>query len=77
MWRPWLLMTGTKDTAAIGGQTIESRLAVFPALPEERGYELVLHDAEHSAFTDRAPTRAARMAKRSLHPSERRPRRHP
>jgi predicted dienelactone hydrolase len=51
---PWLLMTGTKDTAAIGGQSMESRLAVFPALPEGRGYELVLHDAEHSAFTDRA-----------------------
>jgi predicted dienelactone hydrolase len=51
---PWLLMTGTKDTAAIGGQTIESRLAVFPALPEGRAYEVVFHDAEHAAFTDRA-----------------------
>ena len=51
---PWLLMTGTKDTAAIGGQSMESRLAVFPALPEGRAYELVLHAAEHSAFTDRA-----------------------
>lgn len=51
---PWLLMTGTKDTAAIGGQSVESRLAVFPALPEGLAYELVLHDAEHSAFTDRA-----------------------
>lgn len=51
---PWLVMTGTKDTAAIGGQSVESRLAVFPALPEGRAYELVLHAAEHSAFTDRA-----------------------
>lgn len=51
---PWLVMTGTKDTSMIGGQTIESRLAVFPALPEGRAYELVLHAAEHSAFTDRA-----------------------
>lgn len=51
---PWLLMTGTKDTAPIGGQTIESRLAVFPALPEGDKYELVLHDAEHSAFSERA-----------------------
>jgi len=51
---PWLLMTGTKDTSMIGGQTIESRLAVFPALPQGRSYELVLHGAEHSAFTDRA-----------------------
>jgi predicted dienelactone hydrolase len=51
---PWLLMTGTKDTAVIGGQSVESRRAVFPALPEGRAYELVLHAAEHSAFTDRA-----------------------
>jgi predicted dienelactone hydrolase len=50
---PWLLMTGTKDTSAIGSQSVESRLAVFPALPEGRAYEVVLHDAEHSAFTDR------------------------
>ena len=51
---PWLLMTGTRDTSPIGGQTVESRLAVFPALPSGGHYELVLHDAEHSAFTDRA-----------------------
>jgi predicted dienelactone hydrolase len=50
---PWLLMTGTKDTALIGGQSVESRLAVFPALPPGGKYELVLHDAEHSVFTDR------------------------
>ena len=30
---PWLLMTGTHDLVSIGGQTIDSRLAVFPALP--------------------------------------------
>lgn len=44
-----------KDRAPIGGQTVESRLAVFPNLPDtiDRG-ELVLHNAEHSAFTDRA-----------------------
>ncbi len=51
---PWLLMTGTKDTAAVGGQSVESRLAVFPALSKGRAYELVLHEAEHSAFSDRA-----------------------
>ncbi|HUT09725.1 MAG TPA: dienelactone hydrolase [Thermoguttaceae bacterium] len=51
---PWLLMTGTKDTAPIGGQTVESRLAVFPALPAGNKYELVLDKAEHSVFTDRA-----------------------
>jgi predicted dienelactone hydrolase len=51
---PWLLLTGTKDKALIGGQSVESRLAVFPALPPGQSYELVLHDAEHSAFTDRS-----------------------
>ena len=50
---PWLLMTGTHDTALIGGQTVQSRLAVFPALPPGDKYELVLDGAEHSAFTDR------------------------
>ena len=51
---PWLLMTGTKDVAPIGEADLESRLAVFPALPPGGKYELVLDDAEHSAFTDRA-----------------------
>jgi predicted dienelactone hydrolase len=56
---PWLLMTGTKDIAQIGGSSIgtgdmKSRYAVFPALPPGDKYELVLHDAEHSAFTDRS-----------------------
>lgn len=50
---PWLLMTGTNDTSVIGDQTVESRLAVFPALPAGGKYELVLNKAEHSAFTDR------------------------
>jgi len=51
---PWMLMTGTKDTAAIGEVDMQSRLAVFPALPPGGKYELVLFGAEHSAFTDRA-----------------------
>ena len=51
---PWLLMTGTKDAAPIGGQTVASRLAVFPALPAGSKYELVLYNAEHSAFSQRA-----------------------
>jgi predicted dienelactone hydrolase len=51
---PWLLMTGTQDTAPIGNQTVESRLAVYPALPTGDKYEMVLHNAEHSAFTERA-----------------------
>jgi predicted dienelactone hydrolase len=50
---PWMLMTGTKDVAAIGNTDLASRLAVYPALPGEK-YELVLHDGQHSAFTDRA-----------------------
>jgi len=51
---PWMLMTGTKDTAPIGNADMKSRLAVFPALPAGGKYELVLDRAEHSAFTDRA-----------------------
>ena len=50
---PWLLMTGTKDVAIIGDIDLESRLAVFPALPPGGKYELVLEGAEHSAFGDR------------------------
>ncbi|MBA3028281.1 MAG: dienelactone hydrolase [Desulfobacteraceae bacterium] len=51
---PWMLMTGTKDLSAIGEGDLESRLAVYPALPPGGKYELVLFNAEHSAFTDRA-----------------------
>lgn len=51
---PWMLLTGTNDKAAIGKIDVESRLAVFPALPPGGKYELVLDKAEHSAFSDRA-----------------------
>jgi predicted dienelactone hydrolase len=51
---PWLLMTGTKDLAPIGLADLKSRLDVYPALRGAPKYEVVLHDAEHSAFTDRA-----------------------
>jgi len=51
---PWMLMTGTRDVAPIGNATVQSRLAVFDALPPGGRYELVLDGAEHSAFTDRA-----------------------
>lgn len=47
-------MTGTKDLSRIGNIDMASRLAVFPALPEGDKYELVLNDAEHSAFSERA-----------------------
>ena len=50
---PWLLMTGTKDTAPIGNTSVADRLAVYPNLKGAAKYEVVLHDAEHSAFTDR------------------------
>jgi predicted dienelactone hydrolase len=50
---PWMLMTATKDVALIGGTDVESRLAVYPALPAGEKYEVVLHDGEHSAFSDR------------------------
>jgi predicted dienelactone hydrolase len=56
---PWLLMTGTKDGAhfrnlAVGGSDLNTRLGVYPALPPGDKYELVLKDAEHSAFVDRS-----------------------
>ncbi|MDX1967488.1 MAG: dienelactone hydrolase [Planctomycetaceae bacterium] len=50
---PWLLMTGTNDTAIVGDADVESRLAVYPALPPGSKYELVLHKGEHEAFSDR------------------------
>jgi predicted dienelactone hydrolase len=50
---PWLLMTGTKDVSVIGGATLDHRLGVFPLLPAGSKYELVLHNAEHSAFSER------------------------
>jgi predicted dienelactone hydrolase len=51
---PWLLMTGTKDTAPIGLADMKSRLAVYPALHGAPKYQVVLNNAEHSAFADRA-----------------------
>jgi len=50
---PWMLMTGTKDTSLIGDADVESRLAVFPVLPAGGKDEVVLHNAEHSAFSQR------------------------
>ncbi|MGO9586574.1 MAG: alpha/beta hydrolase family protein [Limisphaerales bacterium] len=51
---PWMLMTGTRDVAPIGDQDVASRLAVYPALHGAPKYEVVLYNAEHSVFTDRA-----------------------
>jgi predicted dienelactone hydrolase len=50
---PWMVMTGTRDLAVIGEADLESRLAVYPALPPGGKYELVLEGAEHSAFSER------------------------
>jgi predicted dienelactone hydrolase len=50
---PWMLMTGTRDNSPVGDIDAASRLEVFPALPPGRKYEVVLFNAEHSAFTDR------------------------
>lgn len=50
---PVLLMTGTKDGSPIDARTTpESRMQVFPGLPENDKYHLVLEDAEHFAFSD-------------------------
>jgi predicted dienelactone hydrolase len=51
---PWMLMTGTKDLAPIGNADLKSRLGVYPALHSVPKFEVVLHNAEHSVFTDRA-----------------------
>ncbi|MES2788581.1 MAG: dienelactone hydrolase [Planctomycetota bacterium] len=51
---PWMLLTGTKDSSPLTGADAKSRLVVFPALPPGGKYELVLNNAEHSVFTERA-----------------------
>ncbi|MFC7337995.1 alpha/beta hydrolase family protein [Haloferula chungangensis] len=56
---PMMLMTGTKDGSPIGRTTPESRRLVYPALPAGSKYELVLKDAEHSAFSDARYQRGA------------------
>jgi predicted dienelactone hydrolase len=50
---PWLLMTGTHDDSIIADFTPEARAQVFASLPPGGKYELILHNAEHSAFTER------------------------
>lgn len=63
---PWMLMTGTRDMAPVGEQTVESRLEVFPALPPGGKYELVLEGGQHSAFGDR-PLPGERLARNPNH----------
>jgi dienelactone hydrolase len=54
---PWLLLTGTEDSSPIGDQTPESRLKVYPALPDGDKFQLVLDGADHSAFSHRGRPR--------------------
>lgn len=50
---PWLLLTGTKDTSPINDTSVENRRKVYQGLPDSIDrYELVLFDAQHSAFSD-------------------------
>jgi len=50
---PWMLLTGTKDTSPIKDTTVEDRRQVYQGLPDTIDkYELVLFDAQHSAFSD-------------------------
>ena len=51
---PWLLMTGTKDVAPIGEMDAKERLTVYPALHGVPKYQVVLNNADHSIFADRA-----------------------
>jgi predicted dienelactone hydrolase len=51
---PWMLLTGTKDSSPISGLDAKTRLIVFPDLPPGSKYQLVLNNAEHSAFTERS-----------------------
>lgn len=64
---PWLCLTGTKDISRIANTTLESRLAVFPALPPGDKYELVLHEAEHSVFTELSGRRNQKKANPQHH----------
>jgi len=64
---PWMLMTGTRDSAPFGAADVKSRLAVFPALPPGGKYELVLFEAEHSAFTASAMRRRAKARNPNHH----------
>ena len=51
---PWMLMTGTHDESRITRQKAEARRKAYPGLPKSiNKYELVLHNAEHSAFSER------------------------
>lgn len=50
---PWLLMTGTKDDSPIGDQSAESRLKVYPALPDGNKYQVVFDGGTHAFLGER------------------------
>jgi len=50
---PWMLMTGTEDDSPLGNESAASRLGVYPYLTRAPKYQLVLDQAEHSAFSER------------------------
>jgi predicted dienelactone hydrolase len=60
---PWLCMTGTQDNSPIGNTKPESRLEVYNSLPVGDKYELVLHDAQHSVFTESVARTKQRQSK--------------
>lgn len=64
---PWMLMTGTNDFAR--NSSLESRLAVFRALPPGGKYELVLQGAQHSVFTNESFSGEAEKRNRNYHRS--------
>ena len=54
MTTPCLLLTGTRDYLPLfSNQSIDSRGITFPALPTGNAYEIMLHNATHSAFCGR------------------------
>jgi predicted dienelactone hydrolase len=64
---PWLLMTGTHDGSPIDDRDPADRRKVYPALPTTIDrYELVLHEAEHSAFGE-TPLRGETKARKATH----------
>ena len=50
----WLLMTGTKDVALIGEMDAKGRLTIYLALHGATKYRVVLGNADHSVFVERA-----------------------
>jgi len=51
---PWMILTGTKDSSPLTGVDPKDRLLDYPELPAGQKYQLILDNAEHSAFGDRA-----------------------